>query len=101
MFWGESDEPKAARCEVLQASLKSRKPAARRETASKCEGTRGDGDKRLNDFTRLGERDEEEMDVFGIINSLSQSDPPLSELYSPFISLTFPPADRRDECVPR
>lgn len=39
---------------------------------------------------------------FGIIKrSVSESHPPLSELYSPSVSLTFPPVDRRDECVPR
>ena len=36
------------------------------------------------------EGDEGEKDVFRMISSLSQSDPPLSELYSPFICLTFP-----------
>ncbi len=95
MFQRESDEPEA----VKSCEAGNQQPA--RETHSKCEGTRGDGDGRLNDFMLPGGRDEEEMDVFGIINSLSQSDPALSELYSPFISLTFPPADRRDECVPR
>ena len=56
---------------------------------------------RQRERERGGTGDGRNRCFFGIMNSLSESDPPLSELYSPSVSLTSPPADRQDECVPR